>query len=370
MRALFASTAGAGHVGPLLPFAAALAQRGDEVLFTGPPELEPAVEAAGHPFAAGAAPPAEEAAGIWRRFAAAARSERSVLVNRELFGRLCTAAMLPALERVCDAWRPDLIVRDPCDYASAIAAERRGIPHAQVAISLARVEAGSLALAAPVLEPLLPGVVARIHATPYVTRFPAALDPSPFARTLRVREATAAEERAAPAPPERDGPPLVYATLGSVAPALPLAAAAYRAIVDAVAELPVRVLLTTGRQTDPATLGPLPANVRAERWIDQREVLPHATTVVCHGGSGTTFGALAAGVPLVLLPLFADQPANARLVADAGAGIAVAPPHAAADVRAAIGAVLASPAHRAAAGAIARQMRAAPSVEEVLDRLA
>ena len=41
------------------------------------------------------------------------------------------------------------------------------------------------------------------------------------------------------------------------------------------------------------------------------EVLPHARVLVCHGESGTTLGALAAGVPLVVTPLFADQPHNA-----------------------------------------------------------
>ena len=43
--------------------------------------------------------------------------------------------------------------------------------------------------------------------------------------------------------------------------------------------------------------------------------------MVCHGGSGTTFGALAAGLPLVICPFFADQTANAQLVAEAGAGL-------------------------------------------------
>jgi UDP:flavonoid glycosyltransferase YjiC (YdhE family) len=44
-----------------------------------------------------------------------------------------------------------------------------------------------------------------------------------------------------------------------------------------------------------------------------------------HGGSGSTLGALAAGVPLAVLPLFADQPQNARRGAEVGAGVAVEP---------------------------------------------
>jgi UDP:flavonoid glycosyltransferase YjiC (YdhE family) len=53
--------------------------------------------------------------------------------------------------------------------------------------------------------------------------------------------------------------------------------------------------------------------------------LAEASLVVSHGGSGTTLGALAAGLPLVVVPLFADQPPNARRVAEVGAGVVVEP---------------------------------------------
>ena len=57
--------------------------------------------------------------------------------------------------------------------------------------------------------------------------------------------------------------------------------------------------------------------------MDQADVMADAILVVCHGGAGTTLGALAAGVPLVVFPLFADQAANAACVDHAGAGVAV-----------------------------------------------
>jgi UDP:flavonoid glycosyltransferase YjiC (YdhE family) len=52
-------------------------------------------------------------------------------------------------------------------------------------------------------------------------------------------------------------------------------------------------------------------------------VLADADLVVCHGGSGTTNGVLAAGLPLVVCPLFADQTANAASVERLGAGVVV-----------------------------------------------
>jgi MGT family glycosyltransferase len=119
--------------------------------------------------------------------------------------------------------------------------------------------------------------------------------------------------------------PLVYLTLGSVAGSLPLFPDLYRAAIDALSPLPVRVLLTLGTDANSDHLGPLPSNVHAEPWLPQEAILPHAAAVVCHGGFGTTLGALTYGVPLVAMPLFAgDQWRNARRVAEVGAGIALA----------------------------------------------
>ena len=49
--------------------------------------------------------------------------------------------------------------------------------------------------------------------------------------------------------------------------------------------------------------------------------MPHAAAVVGHGGFGTTMMALAAGVPQVVVPLFAfDQTINAERVAASAPG--------------------------------------------------
>ncbi|WP_280727747.1 nucleotide disphospho-sugar-binding domain-containing protein [Kitasatospora sp. MAA4] len=303
--------------------------------------------------------------------------EAAVLANREFFGRLCTAAMLPAVETACREWRPDLILHEPCEYASAVVAARHGIPQAQVGISLAAIEASSLGLAEPALARYGHETVERLRSAPYLTRFPASLDPSPFAATRRFRETG---EKTEPLPDWWGGStaPLVYLTFGSVVSSSPAAAAAFRTALDAVDGLPVRVLLTVGRAVDPAALGPVPANVHVEPWVPQADVLGSADVVVCHGGSGTTFGALAAGVPLVVVPLFADQPANGRLVEAAGAGLLVAPsggapgtmgvpgPDDVPRIRAAVEAVLADASYRAAAQRIAAEVGMLPTVGEVL----
>ena len=61
-------------------------------------------------------------------------------------------------------------------------------------------------------------------------------------------------------------------------------------------------LVTVGRNVEPEALGPLPPRVRVERFVPQAHILPRSAAVVSHGGSGTTLGALAHGLPLVLVP--------------------------------------------------------------------
>ena len=189
MRILAAcSLGGAGHFNPLVPFLRAVRRRGDEVLTVAPPALREMVESAGFPFRAGGEPPEEQVAAIRERLPVVPAAEASVLGNRELFGRLATVAMLAGMEDAWDDWGPELVLRDPTEYASAVLAARTRTPVAQVAISLAEAEAGSIAAAAPALEEHRQGLVSELRAQPYLTRFPASLDPSPFADTVRFHE--------------------------------------------------------------------------------------------------------------------------------------------------------------------------------------
>ncbi|HWC81592.1 MAG TPA: glycosyltransferase [Pseudonocardiaceae bacterium] len=374
MRVLFASTSGTGHITPLLPFAEAFRRRGDEVLLVIPPGLEITAQEAGHAYQLGGRPPADEVDAIRHRFDGGSHALQAELIDRELFGRLCTAAMLPAMTDACLDWQPDLVLREPCEYSSAITATRMGIPHAQVAISPAEVEASAVDIVTPELTPYDARLPQRLRAAPYLTRFPASLDPSPFAKTHRFRENNGKTGERLPDWWRGSRAPLVYMSFGTVTGDLAAAPAVYRAALDAVSGLDARVLLTVGRKFDPRALGPVPDTVHMTDWVSHADVLAEAAVVVCHGGSGTTFGTLAAGVPLVVAPMFADQPTNARLVERAGAGITVptADGAAAPDPRliaAALARVLAEPGYRAAARRVAEEMRGAPSIDTLIDDL-
>jgi MGT family glycosyltransferase len=117
--------------------------------------------------------------------------------------------------------------------------------------------------------------------------------------------------------------PLVYLSFGTEAPTMDFFPGLYLEAIDALAKLPTRIFVTIGDARDPAELGPLPRSVHVEQWVTQAAVMPHAAAMVGHGGLGSTLTALTWGVPMAVVPLFADQGSNARRVAEAGAGVAL-----------------------------------------------
>jgi MGT family glycosyltransferase len=165
---------------------------------------------------------------------------------------------------------------------------------------------------------------------------------------------------AAPAWLDELEPPLVYVTMGTVYNQPEL----FRPLLDGL-DGHGSALVTVGRNVEPDSLGPLPAGVRVERFVPQAHILPRSAAVVSHGGSGTTLGALAHGLPLVLVPQAADQFDNAARAEAAGAAVVLRPGDVTAEsVRAALGRVLGEPAFAEAARAIAAEIREMATVEE------
>jgi MGT family glycosyltransferase len=76
--------------------------------------------------------------------------------------------------------------------------------------------------------------------------------------------------------------------------------------VNALGSMAVRGLVTTGQAVDPTELRPAP-NVAVIASAPHSAVLEHASVVITHGGHGTVMRALAAGVPMVVLPQGRDQ---------------------------------------------------------------
>jgi UDP:flavonoid glycosyltransferase YjiC (YdhE family) len=351
MRALLTTHRGAGHFGPLVPFAHACRRAGHDVLVAGPPAVARLVARAGLPFHSVAEAPVDTVdaafAPVWSQTASVDH------VVTELFVGMHARTALPDMLATVAAWRPAVIVRETMEFASALAGDRHGVPQVRVGVHLAsHIDAGGMLeeIAAPAL-----GVPAeRLRDSPLLTRSPASLNDR-AEKVLRFRT------DAAPHRPAAGGEPLVYISFGSEAPASRHFPGVYRRAVDALADLPVRVLVTIGDRRDPAELGPVPASVRVEHWVPQAEVMPRAAVMVSHGGSGSTLAALAGGVPQAFVPLFVDGPSNAARVAAAGAGIV------AEDLAADVQTLLNDPRYGRAAAAIADEIRALPPTVAAID---
>jgi MGT family glycosyltransferase len=159
--------------------------------------------------------------------------------------------------------------------------------------------------------------------------------------------------------------PLVYVTLGTVFNKPEL----FRPLLQGL-DGSVSALVTTGRNVDPQSLGSWPPSVRVERFVPQAHVLPRCAAVVAHAGSGSVLGALAHGLPLVLVPQGADQFDNAARCAAAGAAVVIAPEELTAEaVRAALKRVLDEPSFAEAARRVQAEIDAMPTSEEVASRL-
>jgi MGT family glycosyltransferase len=173
-----------------------------------------------------------------------------------------------------------------------------------------------------------------------------------------------------PPPTARPERPLVYVCLGTAYNARP---EVFKAVIDGLADEPIDVLISTGagRFVTEAALGPLPANVTVETYVDAREVLSRASVHVTHGGCNSVHETLLAGVPMVFLPQAFDQFPLAAAVARLGAGVvAEEQPF---EIREAVRLLLESDRAQGSARALAEHLLQYPGdalVAELIERLA
>ena len=139
-------------------------------------------------------------------------------------------------------------------------------------------------------------------------------------------------------------------------------------IADALGQLEVQGLITTGPAVDPALIA-APPNVTLTRWVRHADVLPDCSVVITHGGHGTVMKTLAAGVPLLVVPLGRDQPDNAARVVYTGAGIRLRKNAGVGALRAATARLIEDPRYRAAAVRMASRLAAERDNNLVVDEL-
>jgi MGT family glycosyltransferase len=161
--------------------------------------------------------------------------------------------------------------------------------------------------------------------------------------------------------------PTIYATMGTDFNSM---TEILSAILEGLGPEHVNLILTVGRDRDPAEFGPQPDNVHVERYIPQSLVLPDCDLAVCHGGSGTVMDVVSHGIPMVIIPIGADQPENAQICAEAGVAKIVGPSkRTAANIRQAALEVLSEPAYTQNARRLRAEIEELPRLDHAVELL-
>jgi UDP:flavonoid glycosyltransferase YjiC (YdhE family) len=377
MRVLFVCVPQTGHVTPLLPLADAFAAQGDDVLFATGAEVASAVTGRGLGFEQVCPPLGDWFAALAARTRGAPgdglrpESIERYFVPR-LFCEIGAAAMIDDLLALGRRFTPDLILYDALAFAAPLAAallDVRAVQHTLGPL----LEPTVLDLARDAMSPMWRefGRDAPPYAGVYdgatLTICPPSLDPAsgqlPGAQPLRPAELPRETARPASLPDEEAKHPLVYLTLGTFSNTN---VELFRLVLRALADEPVNLMVTVGRDVDPAVLGRPPDNARVERFVPQAELLPHCAAVVHHAGAGTTFGVLAHGLPSLALPQSADNFVIAERLASAGAARVLLPGAANAEsIRSGVRGVLAADGYRTRARQVAAEIAVMPSTQEV-----
>ena len=256
-------------------------------------------------------------------------SARTLFRISNLFADLYAERMIPDLLAIIAGWRPDMIVREVAEFGGCIAAEAAGIPHASVrSNTMLSNDAARQLVAEPIArlraafglpaDPANATLFRYLHLAYEAPRFHDPRFPlAPTAHLLRpILLSQPGEERSPAWISQLASRPIVYATLGTVfnsrTPGL------FEAILEGLREQPINLILTVGRDRNPDEFGPQPDNVRIERYIPQGVLLPHCDLVITHAGSSTVTAALSCGLPMVAIPIDADQPLNAQRCAALG----------------------------------------------------
>lgn len=393
---LFTSQPAMGHLNPLLAIAAELAARGHVGVFACPQAARVERAVAGKGYRLIALPSPVSAVGLallpyTSGFAETTLAMISFFSGLEFYAR----ALAPALDEV----KPDAIVSDFAFPGAMLAADVRGIPHAVV-------YSAGLAFAGPGIPPFGSGLaigrdsglrgrclgviagwteararrkVARARTRlglPPVDLAGAAYLCSPWLTLVLTAEACEAPRSGLPGSVFFIGPcyagrqaeqadsfpydrldadrPKVYVSLGTVFNDKPKV---FQRIIDAFADGRCQVVLSAGGAYAALQARALPAHVLLFPRVPQVGLLPRVDAVVSHGGNNTVNETLAAGKPLLVMPVGGEQGDNAARVEYLGAGLRAGLTSApSAEIGAKVRRLIEEPSFRRRAGEIAAQL--------------
>ena len=324
-----------GHTNPMLPVAAELVRRGDEVRFYSFRMFEEKIRATGAAFVACDEFLPElterEESGLKR----VSTTEMTIQDIR------VTLNMDEFLSGEFAAFRPDVVYTDSVCFWGKLNAWKHGVPMVVSTSTFAFNQLSSrymkqspreiadMVLGLPrisrELKKLKPygypmkGVFSLIqsdNATDSVVYTSKAFQP--YAAGFSDRYLFAGPSVFSGAPPRKEKTrPLVYVSMGTVINDRP---EFYRSCIEALQGMDADGIIACGDALDPSSLGPLPDNVKVFPRVDQLDVLSRADVFISHCGMNSVSESLYMATPLVLYPQTNEQRAVARRVEELGAG--------------------------------------------------
>jgi MGT family glycosyltransferase len=369
-RFLWLNWSGGGNLPPSLGIARALTARGHQVTFAGRPEMVPRVEAAGF-----------HAIEFKQAYAQADRyPQGSPLTKAACY--LTSPAVEAEARALVSGEAPDLVIIDAMFPAALVGARSFGVPTAVACHTFVfrqidrwrqmiarldgmRQQAGFSSL--PTLDALWQS------ADRIIVTAAAAFDAAPEPGWANVRHVgpVLEDEKVAvrtPLPWAADDPtPLVLVSFSTGFEQR--APDKFQRCLDALADLCVHVVVTTGGIVEPQELI-APANACVLSYAAHDPILQRAALTVTHGGHGTAMRSLRHGVPMIVMPGLAhDQPCIAAAVEEWGIGRALPEDAAIEAIRSAAQDVLSVPSYRirarARATALANVDGASAAAEEI-----
>jgi len=366
MKIGFVSLPVSGHLNPMTALARKLQSRGNEVLFIGVPDAEPAVRAANLDFVPFCEKeyPAGAFNKHWSKIATLHGPEVARYTCRELMPDLVESALEHLSEKIAETG-VEALVFDTIQFFIELVPMRLGMPYIHIwnvlnmdlsgstppiffswppyektpEAEVSARKAEGMKFIDELLGPL--GAIANSYAEnhgmqidfsdptattsklavisqmPKEFDFPISTWPQQFHYAGPFHDGEGREQT--PFQWERlTGEPLIYASMGTLVNGL---ANVYRTILKAVEPLVgIQLVLSVGNNIDVKHLEPLPSNAIVVRKAPQIELLKRAALCLTHAGLNTTLEALAQGVPMVAIPIGYDQPGVAARIAHHGVG--------------------------------------------------
>ncbi len=394
MKLLFLNVPGHGHVNPTLALVTELVRRGHEVIYYNNSEFAPQIGQCGAEFRP-YPDPQPTAVSLAKKANSLPQVSAWVLEQSQ--------RLLPWLLAELRREQPDLVVFDSICLWGMQAAQLLGIPSAaSITTFVAEGAKGiftvrdGLALAGQALT-ALPGIIGKrrqlVHTYgpqvfPQPQIFPCISDTNLVYTSREFQPETnfiddsfhfvgpsldTAVRQPADFPWDmlEDGRPLIYLSLGTI---YHNQADFYRMAFATFANHPGQFVLSAGRMTDLAALGPIPDNFIVRNFVPQLELLPRVDAFITHGGMNSINEGLYFGVPLVVVPQQMEQALNARQAARVGAAVVLGdqPPYGriqAHDLHHALTQALSDDRYQQAAEAIGRSFRQAGGYHRAADIL-